>query len=46
MENKKTKLTISGTPKKSFKNFKEKSLRKKNCCYRIDRKSTNQGNFK
>jgi len=34
MENKKTKLTISGNPKKSFKNFGLiKVKRKKNCIY-------------
>ena len=32
MENKKTKLTISGNPKKSFKNFDfSKNLKEKNC---------------
>ena len=34
MENKKTKLTISGNPKKSLKNFDNKSAQgKKNCSY-------------
>tara|TARA_B100001093_G_scaffold44366_1_gene37544 strand:- start:305 stop:2521 length:2217 start_codon:yes stop_codon:yes gene_type:complete len=48
MENKKTKLTISGSPKKSFKNFEStKSLGKKTVV--IDKqagKPTSKGNFK
>ena len=32
MENKKLKLTISGKPKKSFKNFETKSFQGKTLC--------------
>ena len=35
MENKKTKLTISGSPKKNYKNLEiSKNQRKENCFYR------------
>ena len=40
MENKKTKLTISGSTKKSFKNFKEKLKDKKTVI--IDKKKNHQ----
>ena len=38
MENKKTKLTISGKPKKSFKNFDNKQITGKKTVF-IDKKS-------
>ena len=41
MENKKTKLTISGTTKKSFKNFKETSFKDKKTVI-IDKKQSHQ----
>ena len=41
MENKKTKLTISGTTKKSFKNFKETKFKDKKTVI-IDRKQINK----
>ena len=47
MENKKTKLTISGSPKKSFKNIHNKKNQDKKTVF-IDRKSTksfNKPNF-
>ena len=43
MENKKTKLTISGNPKKSFKNFDTKSPKGKKTVF-IDRQSTKNSN--
>ena len=41
MENKKTKLTISGTTKKSFKNFKETKFKDKKTVI-IDKKQSHQ----
>ena len=48
MENKKTKLTISGSPKKSFKDFNSPKPKGKNLSSssRGFSKSTGKGNFK
>jgi len=47
MENKKTKLTISGGPKKSFKRFESKSYGKKTVVIdKSQRKPSTKGNFK